>query len=371
MTNSEISDKLKFFADLSELHGGNPFKVKSYSIASFRIDKLQDPLMGKTVAELEKIEGIGKSVSGKIYELCTTETIDELEKLIAITPTGVLELFKVKGIGPKKIGYIWKELGIESIGELLYACKENRLAQAKGFGAKTQDSIKKNIEFIFANANLFHYSNIERTSLQLIDVLAKIEGIQIVSTTGALRRKCEILDKIELIIGSLNIGTTQEKLSQLSFIHDYQFNDNKVSGKINGMIPIIISIVPNNEFAYHQFSLTASENHLKQIVLNDINIQSEEAIYKANQMQYIEPELREGLWEIERAKSNSIPKLIELTDLKGILHNHSTWSDGSNTLEEMAVYCKYLGYEYLGICDHSKSAFYANGLNEERIIKQH
>lgn len=371
MTNSDIADKLKLYADLSELHGGNSFKIKTYSIAAFRIDKLPIILEGKSIEELEKIEGIGKGLASKIHELETKGTMDDLEKLLADTPQGVMDLFKVKGIGPKKIGYIWHELGIESIGELLYACKENRLAQAKGFGLKTQDSIKKNIEFIFANANRFHYSNLERTANQLMDVLRKIPGILEVSASGALRRKCEVLDEMELIVSTQDISDTLVKLKALSFIHDASVNSPLISGKVNGMLPLKIFVSDETEFVYNLFMQTGNPKHLEQISVNDKLVNSEQKIYEQIGMQFVEPEMREGLGEIEKARAHQLPKLIEVKDLKGILHNHSTWSDGLNTLEEMAVHCKELGYEYLGMCDHSKSAFYANGLSEERIVQQH
>ncbi len=371
MNNADIADILKQFADLSELHGGNPFKIKSYAIAAFRIDKMQEILDGKTVAELEKMEGIGKSVASKVFEITTTGKIQELENLINDTPPGVLELFKVKGIGPKKIAYIWQELGIESVGELLYACKENRLAQAKGFGAKTQDSIKKNIEFIFANANRFHYSNIDRTANQLLEVLRKTPGIITAEPCGALRRKMEVLDEMELVIATEDITQTLQTLSSIPFMQDAIVGERFLRAKINGMIPLQIFVTNKRHFASELFIRTGNETHVSQIKVINPEAESEEQIYSDNGMSFIEPEMREGLNEIDKATNHTLPLLIALKDLKGILHNHSTWSDGANSLEEMAMYCKDLGYQYFGICDHSKSAFYANGLQEERVLQQH
>ncbi|MFA6260221.1 MAG: DNA polymerase/3'-5' exonuclease PolX [Bacteroidia bacterium] len=372
MNNSDIADQLRLYADLSELHGGNPFKIKSYSIAAFRIDKLPEVLAEKDLAQLEQIEGIGKSVATKIHELNTTGSFTELETLKQQTPAGVMDLFRVKGIGPKKITYIWHELGIESIGELLYACKENRLAKAKGFGLKTQDSIRKNIEFILASADKFHYAHLERTALQLIDVLKQNPLVSQVSTCGPLRRKCEILDRIDLLLASKTTEKLVESLKGLTFLHEAKTEGNSITAKINGMIPIQIQVVEDAAFAYQLFLQTGSEEHLAHLGEIENQIITQEAeIYTSNGMDYIEPELREGRNEVEKARLHTLPKLIELKDLKGSLHNHSTWSDGLNTLEEMAVHCRSLGYTYLGICDHSKSAFYANGLKEDRILQQH
>jgi DNA polymerase (family 10) len=175
MTNSDIADILKLYANLSELHGGNDFKIKSYNAASFKIDKLQISLEGKSVEELEKTEGLGKSLATKIFEINQTETFAELQELIETTPQGVREMFRVKGIGPKKIAYIWNTLGIESIGELLYACNENRLAQAKGFGQKTQQGVIDSIEFIFANAHKFHFAKVEKLALHLVEALKQFD----------------------------------------------------------------------------------------------------------------------------------------------------------------------------------------------------
>ncbi len=372
MTNSDIADLLKLYADLSELHGGNPFKIKSFASAAFRIDKLPTFLAGKSIEELEKVDGVGKSLATKIYEINSTESFKELNDLLAETPEGIQQMMKIKGIGPKKIGFIWKELGIENIGELFYACKENRIAQAKGFGLKSQQNIIKQIEFIFASANKFHYYKLEEIAIDLMKELKAILGIDEVSMSGAIRRKMEILDEIELIVGGENTNEIAQAIIQKNILNECVYENSFVKGKIKEHIPVRIFISSTLEFSKNLFIQTGSENHLKLLPISNIqHPTSEQEIYQSLQLQFIEPELREGTFEIEKAKSNLLPKLIEMSDLKGILHNHSTYSDGLNTLEEMAVYCKQLGYQYLGICDHSKAAFYASGMNEETILKQH
>lgn len=377
MTNEQIAEKLKWYADLSELHNGNPFKIKSYAAASFRIDKMLEPLAGKSMEELEQFEGVGKSVAAKVFQLTTTGTFDDLEKLEHETPAGVQQLFHVKGIGPKKIAYIWQQLGIESIGELLYACNENRLAQAKGFGLKTQESVKKSIEFIFSSANKFHYAKVEKLADELCVALNEFDYCTNISLTGAIRRKCEIVNDLEICMA---ITCAEEELAQ--YIQD-RFNlvdielyNTIISFRINTNIPVKVYCCSEEDFYTTLFETTASEPHIKLldqtgIAREAIEAGSEEDIYTALGLAYIEPEMREGMREVEMARNNTLPQLISLSDLKGILHNHSTYSDGLNTLEEMAVYCKELGYEYLGICDHSKAAQYAGGLKEEEIIKQH
>lgn len=336
-----------------ELHEENPFKVKSIANAAFKLDKTDITLEGLTVQELEKIDGIGKSIASKINELQTTGTLPELSQMLEKTPDGIIDMLGIKGIGPKKVGQLWRELQIESVGELLYACNENRLLTLKGFGAKTQDQVKKQIEFHQSNRGKFHYASLEVFAEELVEILKKKYKTDLVSLTGAMRRKNEIVDKIEVVIAT-----------------DEHVDVNALENKFQVHITIITC--KPEEFYATLFKTTASTAHLDQ--LENLTIPypaSEKEIYDSFQLPYIEPELREGLKEIELARSNKLPRLIEFTDLKGILHNHSTYSDGIHSLKEMAEHCKKLGYTYLGICDHSQSAFYANGLKPERIVEQH
>lgn len=373
MSNSDIADLLKLYADLYELHGGNPFKIKSYASAAFRIDKLPVHLEGKSVEELELVEGVGKSLASKIYEINATGSFEELNTLIEDTPAGVREMMHIKGIGPKKIGFIWKELGIENIGELLYACHENRLAQAKGFGLKTQQNIIQSIEFIFANANKFHYAKVEKPAMDLLAEIKKINAVKEVSLTGAIRRKNEVVDEIELVAAGDSADEAAHAILGKNLLAGAAYTEHVIIGTL-GNVPVKIYVGEIKDYTDSLFIHTATKEHLIQLSYSSSaavgNPASEADIYKALSLPYIEPEMREGLREVEMAKANKLPKLIEVSDLKGILHNHTTYSDGLNTLKEMATYCKELGYEYLGVSDHSKAAQYAGGLKEDEIIKQ-
>ena len=352
MTTAEIAHKLKLTAQLMELHNENPFKIKSIANAAYRLNKTDINLAGKLLPELEQIEGIGKGIAAKIMELQTTQNLKELIEMVEKTPVGVIDMIGIKGIGPKKVGQLWRELEIESTGELLYACNENRLISLKGFGLKTQAEVKKQIEFHQSNSGKFHYATIEEFALKLVDLLKEKYNTNLVSLTGALRRKCEIIEKIEILIAS-----------EKDVIIDKMEN--------NPTIKIEIIVCSENEFYNKLFETTSTAAHLSQISYQPGPVySSEKEIYQSLQLDYIEPELREGLNEVNLTRENKIQKLIEIGDLKGILHNHSTYSDGLDTLEDMAVYCKELGYEYLGMCDHSQSAFYAEGLKPERVIKQ-
>ncbi|MFA7379207.1 MAG: DNA polymerase/3'-5' exonuclease PolX [Bacteroidia bacterium] len=370
MTNDEIADVLKMYAQLYELHGGNPFKIKSYNAAVFRIDKFPVPLSGKTEEELAQIDGIGKSLAEKIAQIDERGTFTDLDDLISETPEGVFQMLRIKGLGPKKVQVIWKELGIESVGELLYACHENRLAQAKGFGQKTQESVVKSIEFAAASAGKFHYAAVEELAHTLLKSLQQFPFVLSAALTGEVRRKSEIINAVEFVLATDDSTDAIQKLSACDLFHEVAIDRNILTAKWNE-VPVKIHLTSEQEYIYHLWQTTGVEAHNTQLNVAVKNYSSEEEIYNSHQLDYIVPELREGTKEIELAKSHSLPRLVEVSDLKGTLHNHSTYSDGSNTLEQMALECIKRSYEYLGICDHSKSAQYAGGLKEDRIIAQH
>ncbi len=373
MSNSDIADILKHFADVSELHNSNPLKIKQFASASFRVDKMSEPLFLKSKEELEKAEGLSKGLAAKIFEINTTGSFKELNELLATTPPGVIQIMRIKGLGPKKVTHIWKEIGIDSIGELLYACKENRLAQAKGFGLKSQLNVIKEIEFIFASANKFHYAKLEPIAALLINELSNNSFINKISLCGNMRRRCEVIEKIEIIVSVKNIDEAINNILLLNILEGATDANNGILGHYMGY-PIQLFLCIENNYAYHLFIKTASQGHLNDIgniIQLSQTLSSEKEIYAQLQMQYIEPEMREGLGEVEKAKNNLLPVLIELNDLKGPLHNHSKWSDGLFTIEEMAKHCMAKGYKYLGMGDHSKSAFYANGMKEYQVLEQH
>ena len=350
MTTEDIADGLEITAKLMELHDENPFKVKAISTAAYKLGKTRLDLNNQTVEELTKVEGISKSLAEKIIEFTTTGTTKELHDLIAKTPAGVIEMLGIKGLGPKKVRQLWHELELESVTDLLYACHENRLIELKGFGEKTQNTIIQNIEFKIKNTGWFHYAYAEKIGQPIIDAIK--QQTDFVSFTGAMYRRCEVIEEIDILVGDESIDL-DEFVSETIPVNFVQCNPNVFYRKL--------------------VETSSTKEHLEGINFKTLatkKYDNEESIYSNLNIQHCEPELREGLFELDKAKNNQLPKLVELSDLKGILHNHSTYSDGMNTLEEMAVYCKELGYEYLGICDHSKTASYAGGLKVETVLLQ-
>lgn len=372
MENKAIARIFKLLSQLMELHDQNPFRIKAVASVSFKIDKLPFAVSTASLEALSEQPGIGKSTAEKIATLIQTGSIPELDELIDKTPAGVLDMLGIKGLGPKKVQIIWKNLGIESVGELLYACNENRLVEAKGFGLKTQEDIKKAIEFSISNQGRFLYAKVEPYAEAFLQGLHQAFPLAKVSFTGDYRRKVEIINTVNIILSakmeeiahfiSTTKHTTFETL-ETSLLFSDEFG-----------IKYQIECTTEDRFFLDLLLTTGSEAHieqLKQIKSEVPCLASEKAIYHALGLNYIEPELREGLDEIVLAKQHKLPQLIRFEDLKGTLHNHSTYSDGVHSLEQMALYCKNeLGLSYLGICDHSKTAVYANGLSMERVQEQ-
>ncbi|ERJ59605.1 DNA polymerase/3'-5' exonuclease PolX [Sphingobacterium paucimobilis] len=373
MDNKTIARTFKLCGQLMELHNENPFRSKAVASASFKIDKLPFQAAEASLEKLSEQPGIGKSTAEKITQIITTGTFPELDELLAKTPEGILEVLKIKGLGPKKVQTIWNDLEIESVGELYYACNENRLIEAKGFGLKTQEDIKKAIEFSLANQGWFLYAKVESSADTLLSKLKQAIPNNHVEFTGDFRRKCEVLSQVELIVDT-DLSSLQKAIAGLNYELEVHQNNNSISFKDEQTCPFIIYTSTTYTFAQDWLLRTGSEAHLD--LLKEINpilplAATETDIYQAMGLDYIAPELREGLDEVVLAQAHNLPKLIEFGDVKGTVHNHSTYSDGVHSLKEMALYCKdQLGLSYFGICDHSKTAVYANGLTEERLQQQ-
>ena len=376
MENKPIARTLRLLSQLMELHDENPFKIKSLANAAFKIDKLPYPVAGKKLSELEKIDGIGKSTGTKIVELMETGEMTELTDLLAKTPEGVVEMLGIKGIGPKKIAIIWHDLGIENIGELYYACNENRLVEAKGFGLKTQEEIRKAIEFRMASNGKFLYAQVEPMANEIYQRIKDIFPDAFVKITGEYRRCCEIITELTFLVGTLNREIAIDALAQSGIVNNLTVKGDHINGETDKGLLVDIQVTGVKYFYDELFRQTGSEDHIKAVMakISDSidESENEEIIYMKAGLTWMPPELREGNAFIEKAANNALPHLITYHDLKGTLHNHSTWSDGIHTLEEMALYCRdELKLEYLGMCDHSKSAFYAKGLSIERVLQQH
>ncbi|MBK8343921.1 MAG: DNA polymerase/3'-5' exonuclease PolX [Bacteroidetes bacterium] len=366
LSNKEVSTIFKTIGGLMELHGENDFKTKSYANAAFQIGRIHELVLSLEEADLASRQGIGKSVAAKIVELRDTGTISALEELMAVTPPGIIEILRIKGLGGKKVGVIWKELGIETVGELLYACNENRLSKLKGFGEKTQQSVIDSINYYQSNQGKFRYAAVADYASLLVTELQTAIPDALINLSRGIRRQNNIIDTVNILIN--RDAKINEHIQSISFLSNAIIEGDFIKGKTETDVQYEIKIVDDKEYYYQLFVETGSPEFVATIqnkLGGKTTFSSEAEIFAAAGMPYVLPELREstGLMEVEG--------LIELSDIQGVVHNHSTWSDGKNTIAEMAAGCLESGYTYFVISDHSKTAVYAGGLTEQQIIAQH
>jgi len=375
MDNAAIADNFSLLSKLMDIHGENSFKSKTYSIAAYNIEKLPIQLSETPREKIFSIKGIGQSVGEKVLEMLDTGKLKQLEEYITNTPSGVFELMNIKGLGPKKIHTIWKEMEIESIGELQYACNENRLTRYKGFGEKTQQNVLDAIEFYLQNQGKFLYAQLEAIFPQIDAYLKLLFGEDKVHVTGKYRRQSLTIEELEFVILETNAAikpkfqTAQppELIQEDKHVLMYQLKNGLKLKLFTG----------GNIMAQELFNTTGSEEFLNAFTKNFSNItftdtdKDDTAVFQIAGIQNIHPCLREDASILEKARHQKIPQLIQVSDIRAIIHCHSNWSDGSNTIEEMAKECIRKGFEYMVISDHSKTAVYANGLKEDRVREQH
>lgn len=376
MDNYQIADAFSLLSKLMDIHGENSFKARSYSIAAYNIEQLPVQLADTEMDKISSLKGIGDSTAKKIIELLTTGELPVLKEIIERTPPGIIEMMNIKGIGPKKISTIWKEMEIESIGELLYACKENRLKLYKGFGEKTQQNVIDNIEFYLHNRGSFLYSQVEPFVPQVTVYLEKLFSPANVMLTGAFLRQVEIIDELEYAVNSTN----EEIKPKFQTANPPELLEDNNSGLLykltNGLRLRLYTGKGKLMERYFlnsgsQAFITAFREKFPAIDPGDQSIKTDQSIFEKAGINYIAPYLRESAAVIKQAAKAALPPVIQPADIKGIIHSHSNWSDGSNTIEDMAKAAAAMGLEYLVISDHSKAAFYAQGLSEEKIKEQH
>ena len=387
LNNEYIANLLEEYALMLELKDEDPFKIRAYNKASFNIKNLTVDVKEyyQKEGKLPVVEGVGRNIASKIIEIIQKGTFLELEELKREYPQELLELFKVPSLGPKKIAKLYETLGIKSIRELEYACRENRLRQIKGFGEKLQEKILKGIELVKQFSERKLWAEIEDLAYNIKKQLEGINGIDCVEIAGSFRRKLETIKDLDMVI-----STADEKIGDKIVLFDSFKNikekgDRKISLLINNF-PVDIRICRNDEFVTTLHHFTGSKFHnekLRSIAkekgykLNEyglfsddkrIYVNTEEDIYRNLKLPHIIPEMREGIFEFERFVDEK--ELITMSDIKGIFHIHSNYSDGANTIEEIVEKAVELGLLYIGISDHSKGAYYAGGLSEEALFLQ-
>jgi len=401
MDKNQVANVLDEVGTLLELkEGTNPFEVRAYQNAARAVNALDGDIEQLTrEGKLKGVPGLGSTIVKRIEELINTGHMALYDELVATTPAIKLEMLHIPGVGPKKINAIYNQLHVTSIEELEQACKEGKVAALPGFGKKTQDNILQGLAFLAQHSGRFLYPVAEEEAQRIYKVLRALPEIVRLEIGGSLRRRRETIGDIDMV-ASVADDAGDDVRREIMGIFTSQPSVEAITGKgetkssvvLKSGINMDLRVVNDRQFPYTLHHFTGSKEHhiplrrralSMNMTINDYGLfrgkepnlelvpcKNESDIYAALGMDYIEPELREDMGEIEAAIQHALPKLVQMSDLKGILHVHSVWSDGQNTIREMIEACHARGFTYVGITDHSKVAAYAGGLNEDALRRQ-
>ena len=396
MNKDEIAGVFENIARLLELKGENPFKVRAYTHAARALETLSEPLE-TLIAEdrLTAVDGIGKATGEKIAELFTHARLDYYDNLREEFPPDILTLFEIQGLGAKKIKVLWDTLKVHSVTNLERACKDGSVADLPGFGEKTAANILKGIAHMRSHAGEFRFGDVAHTAEGLLDDLRGHPDVNLAQIAGSFRRKKEIVRDLDFIVSTKNPEAVMAFFTAHPLVENVLAHGaTKSSVILKSGIQCDLRAVTGPEFPFALNYFTGSKEHNVRMrsralargwSLNEYRfsaaegrellqplpeIHEEADIYRALDLDPVDPELREDRGEIDAAEKHKLPHLIEWSNLRGTFHNHTNASDGRATLEEMVAAAKELGLEYLGIADHSKASFQANGLDETRLAAQ-
>lgn len=403
MTKNEIADVLGEIGTLLELKGENPFKVRAYQAGARVLEAIEEAELTRLIAagELDSVKGIGDALAQKITELHTTGKLEFFEKLKASIEPGLVELLQIPGLGPKKIRALHDKLGVASIAALTAACNDGRVAALDGFGEKTQEKLLAGIKNREAYGKRHLWWDAWEISAPIVEGLRALPQVKRAEAAGSLRRGLETVGDLDFLVAATDVAPVVEWFVTLPHVKEVTARgETKASVRFESGLQADLRLVPEAQFVFALHHFTGSKDHNVQMRHRALTrglsmsewglvpaegegtakekagtgkhkaIHSEKELFAELGLHFIPPELREGLGEIEAAEQGELPRLIELGDLRGAFHNHTTASDGRNTLAEMTAAAEALGWEYLGIADHSKASYQANGLTEERLAKQ-
>lgn len=392
MTNAEIAAVFEQIADLLEFQGANPFRVRAYRNGARAIHDLSQPVAELAAGPedlLTGIPGIGKDLAEKVATLVRTGSVPLLEELLAQIPESILAVLRVPGLGPKRAATLYRELGIATLDQLREACESHRISQLKGFGAKTESSILNGLE-IAAQADVRTYwSEADQVAQSLRDHLGSCHEIKRLEFAGSYRRGKDTVGDLDILVVATDPGPVMDCFGTYSAVAGVLARgDTKMSVRLQTRLQVDLRVVPEESFGAALQYFTGSKAHNvvlrgmakgRGLKVNEYGVfrgeeqiagRSEEEVYESVGLPWIPPELREARSEFDWAAAGRLPKLIELADLRGDLHTHTTWSDGLATLEELAEACTQRGYQYAAVTDHSKRVTIANGLTAERLLDQ-
>ena len=365
VSNREISRLFNLYAELLLLHEKNERLSKLLSGAAYRLRNMSDEVVTLPRNELSKL--FRTEICEIIGELKDSTTIEALDELIQLTPPGLFEMMRIRGLGGKKLSALWRTAKIDSVDALLEAARKNELSKIPGFGIKTQQNIIKSIESYTSNKDRFHYASVADMAAMLVAVLQKVCKTKLVSLCGEIRRQSLTVAGIEIIAAATAKKLADKEIKRFLLVESSSPSETKAHTLDE--IPVTIYHVGVAEFYEQLFRRTGNEEHVNKVlakIKGNVALSSEEEIYKKAKYSYVIPEMRENVAEWQPLNS----PLLELKDIRGVVHNHTTWSDGVDTLSDFIQACKKKKYEYTVISDHSKNAFYAGGLKEDKVLRQ-
>ncbi len=395
MTRDTMAETLEEIALLLELKGENPFKIRAYRSGAETVRQFSGDIVEKAKeGDLKGIKGIGDALQQKLHELASTGTLVYHTDLRAEFPESLFDLFRIQGLGPKKIKAVYESLGVDSVAALRKVCESGELAALSGFGKKTAEKTLDAIAFREQNADRFRLGDVEALVRDILERLKSHPNCLRAEAAGSYRRAKETVHDIDFLVASSEPGSIIEEFVNGEGVDQIiAQGGTKASVYLRGGLQCDLRVVKNEEFACALAYFTGSKEHnvamraraLEQgYTLNEYRLglkegvekdqppvfEDERQLYDFLGMDYVPPELRENTGEVEAAAERDLPQLIDVENIRGTFHNHTVASDGKNTLEEMGAAAIELGLEYLGIADHSKSSFQANGLDEQRLREQ-
>lgn len=370
ISNKAIAEQFSLVADLMRLHGDEDYRVKSYDFAYRNLRNAEGELGLMTLSQLKEIKGIGDAIGQKILEIQKEGVFKLLKSYQERTPKGVQEILSIKGLGPGKVRTLWQDLGLESPGDLLYACNENRLVNLKGFGEKTQEQVRQQVSYFLNSQGQYRWHQLESIAEDLMEDLESAFGTQVV-ITGDFRRKMPVISRLEFLVETNDPNMLEKTPDSFELLSK---EGNVVFFKHENLN---VTIIPcHADFRGLAMLKTTGNKEFVDAILegkmeSDFKGLTEEGIFEKIGVPYTIPEFRESQKNFFMAKAGQLPAFVEREDIKGLLHLHTTYSDGSASLGKMADTAIEQGFAYMGVTDHSKAAFYANGLSEIRVAEQH
>jgi DNA polymerase (family 10) len=389
--NTDIAAAFDELADLLEIKGENPFRIRAYRSAARTIGDLGEELQAKVEKgeDLTQIAGIGKDLAAKIGQMVITGRIAYLEELRQEMPAGLMDMLRLPGLGPKRVKMLYDDLNIQGLEQLAAAAKAGKIQELKGFGEKIVAGILKAIETRQTEGRRFRRASVTPVAESLLQHLRVTPGVVQAELAGSYRRARETVGDLDILVEAAEAGSVMDRFTTYSEVQQVLAKgDTKSSVVLKAGIQVDLRVVPGESFGAALQYFTGSKEHniavrkiaqARGLKVNEYAVmkgetavagRTEQEVYAALGLDWMPPELRENRGEMERAAAHAVPRLIERGDIRGDLHNHSTWSDGAHSIAEMAAAAQARGYAYFALCDHSKRLTVANGLDEKRLAQQ-